>query len=96
MAKKLPKLMRRFKAGHNAWSRRKPRKSAPDVQGSRLCPPRELAGHWVAYSADGLRVVASGVTFTEVYGKVQQATTEPVSFEKLPPLDRRLFSPDDG
>jgi hypothetical protein len=48
--------------------------------------PRELAGRWVAYSADGQRIVAAGETFTEVWEKARRETTERVSFEKLPPL----------
>jgi hypothetical protein len=54
----------------------------------RPCAPRELAGRWVAYSADGLHIIASGETFTEVWEKARRETTERVSFEKLPPLAR--------
>jgi hypothetical protein len=91
MAKRFPKLIGRLKAAHGAWSRPRPRKPALDVSVPRACAPPELAGQWVAYSGDGRRIIASGTTFTEVFEKVQQATTEAVSFEKLPSLDRRLF-----
>ena len=96
MARQFPNLMRRLREGRAVWSRLKPRKAARAVPGRRPCPPPELAGQWVAYSADGQRIIASGATFTEVYATAHQATTEPVSFEKLPPLNRRLLSPMEG
>jgi hypothetical protein len=89
MAKRFPKLIRRLKAAHGARPRH--RKPALDMKVPPACAPPELEGEWVAYSEDGRRIIVSGTTFTEVFEKVQQGTTEAVSFEKLPSLDRRLF-----
>ncbi|QDV39131.1 hypothetical protein [Tautonia plasticadhaerens] len=56
---------------------------APPAPGPRPPVPRELAGRWIAWSADGRRIVASGTTLDEARRRAGEATSERVSFERL-------------
>ena len=59
--------------------------AVPAADGHRPAVPRELAGRWIAWSADGRRIVASGRTLDEARRHAGQATSERVSFERLGP-----------
>jgi Family of unknown function (DUF5678) len=55
-------------------------------------PPEELlklAGEWVAFSADGTRVLAHGKDFEEVKAAMEAAGLNPFDavWDQLPPLD---------
>jgi hypothetical protein len=51
--------------------------------------PRALAGRWVAWSADGLRIIGSGVTLEDAEQAASQAgETEPI-FERAVGMFRR-------
>jgi hypothetical protein len=47
-----------------------------------------MAGKWVAWSADGRTIVASGDTLAEVRERADKAQVGRVSYEHLPPLLR--------
>jgi hypothetical protein len=46
--------------------------------------PRELAGRWIAWSADGLRIIGSGVTFKEAVEAAAAAGDPEAILERAP------------
>ena len=46
--------------------------------------PRELAGRWIAWSADGLRIIGSGATFQEAIEAAEAAGDPEAIFEVAP------------
>lgn len=53
--------------------------------------PLELGGKWLAWSADGLRIVAHGDTLDECRAAATTAGEIDPCFEKSPPADVRLL-----
>jgi hypothetical protein len=53
--------------------------------------PIELGGKWIAWSADGLRVVASGDTLDECELAAEKAGEHSPSFERTPRADHRVI-----
>jgi hypothetical protein len=53
--------------------------------------PIELGGKWVAWSADGLRIVGHGDTLDECEFAAAQAGEQDPSFERTPPADARII-----
>ena len=46
--------------------------------------PRELAGRWIAWSSDGLRIIGSGTTFQEAIEAANAAGDPDAIFEVAP------------
>jgi hypothetical protein len=53
--------------------------------------PIELGGKWIAWSEDGLRIVAHGNTLDECERAAQDAGEHEPSFERTPRADSRLI-----
>lgn len=53
--------------------------------------PAELGGRWIAWSADGLRIVADGTTLDECELAAAKAGEQDPSFEKVPRSDVRII-----
>jgi hypothetical protein len=64
-------------------------KAAPTSIGG-VVVPRALAGKWVAWSPDGLSIVASGSSAAAVEEKAATAGYDRVAIDRIPPA-RRLI-----
>jgi hypothetical protein len=53
--------------------------------------PAELGGKWIAWSADGLRIVAHGDTLDECELAAERAGEKDPSFERTPRSDARII-----
>jgi hypothetical protein len=53
--------------------------------------PAELGGKWIAWSADGLRIVAYGETLDECELAAEKAGEKDPSFERTPRADARII-----
>jgi hypothetical protein len=53
--------------------------------------PVELGGKWIAWSADGLRIVAYANTLDECEEAAEQAGEQDPSFERTPPASHRVI-----
>lgn len=52
--------------------------------------PRKYAGKWIAWSSDGMRIVASGDTLDEVQRAAKVAREQNAGFEWIPPATARI------
>jgi hypothetical protein len=52
--------------------------------------PVELGGKWIAWSSNGMRIVASGDTLDECETAAKKEGEKDPSFEKAPPADVRI------
>jgi hypothetical protein len=60
--------------------------------GARRQPvPIELGGKWIAWSADGLRIVAHGDTLDECERAAENAGEKAPSFERTPRPNARII-----
>jgi hypothetical protein len=57
----------------------------------RQAVPIELGGKWIAWSADGLRIVAHGDTLDECEMAAEKAGEQDPSFERAPRADARMI-----
>jgi hypothetical protein len=53
--------------------------------------PVELGGKWIAWSANGLRIVAHGETLDECEQAAERAGEKDPSFERTPRSDARII-----
>ena len=53
--------------------------------------PVELGGKWIAWSADGLRIVAHGETLDDCERAAELAGERDPSFERTPPASHRVI-----
>lgn len=53
--------------------------------------PLELGGQWIAWSADGLRIIAHGETLPECKQAAQASAEADPCFQKVPPPDVRII-----
>jgi hypothetical protein len=53
--------------------------------------PLELGGKWLAWSADGLRIIAHGDSFLECKEEANKAGETDPCFEKTPRADVRII-----
>ncbi len=56
----------------------------------REIPPRHLAGKWIAWSRDGMRIIAIGPTFEEARAKGREAGVPEPLVECVPPPTRQV------
>lgn len=52
--------------------------------------PLELGGKWIAWSADGLRIIAHGESFSECKEEARKTGEQDPCFQKTPPPDARI------
>jgi hypothetical protein len=52
--------------------------------------PRKYAGKWIAWSSDGMRILASGNTLDEVQRAAKIAQEQDVGYEWIPPASARI------
>ncbi|MDR3632957.1 MAG: hypothetical protein P4L84_03920 [Isosphaeraceae bacterium] len=64
--------------------RRHPARQRNDRSERRQTVPLELAGKWVAWSPDGLRILLSGDTFREVCEEAERLGYKDVVYEGIP------------
>jgi hypothetical protein len=65
--------------------------SIDSIRPKRQPVPIELGGKWIAWSADGLRIVAHGDTLDECEQAAHNAGEHQPSFERTPRADTRLI-----
>ena len=58
---------------------------------SRPTPPLACHGKLVAWSHDGLKIIASGDSFPEVKAKAIAAGEQRPRYERIPPADARFI-----
>ncbi|MBI3467442.1 MAG: hypothetical protein HY000_30910 [Planctomycetes bacterium] len=65
--------------------------SEQDQVTQRPVVPREYAGKWIAWSRDGLRIVASGDSLQAVQRAAAATDEQDVGYEWVPPATTRII-----